>query len=114
MLASAGRDAEALEHLRRAVQIDANDGEAHYDLAVQLLDGHRLEEAVSEFRLAVQRMPESCEARNNLGIALGTLGRLDEAIDQFERALKLPVQCDGVMRNLTFARQARQRAGTTR
>ena len=65
-LASAGRDAEAEDHLRRAVAIYPDYAQAHYNLAVVLNRRGARDEALAHLRTAVALAPENASARRLL------------------------------------------------
>jgi protein O-mannosyl-transferase len=85
-LALAGRDdALAVQHFRRAIEIDPQFAEPHNDLGLVLAPA----EAVEHFRTAVRLQPRFFAAWANLGNALLELGRNDEASAAYETALAL-------------------------
>jgi protein O-mannosyl-transferase len=89
-----GRSAreEAVQHLRRAVEIDPYYGIAQYNLAIGLASQGKIEEAITHFQRAIDLMPSESEAADvcfNLGMALRLRGRTAEAAEQFRHALQL-------------------------
>jgi len=88
-----GRMAEAEPLLREAIAIDANDAEAHYNLAVVLRATNRFPEAIGEYRAAEQIYAPDDEpnrAKCLYGIALATEslgdpGRAMTAWDEYVR-----------------------------
>jgi tetratricopeptide (TPR) repeat protein len=84
-----GRFEEAVEHLERATEIEADElahhnllGYCHYALG-------RHEEAVAVFRRALEIAPESAIDWSNVAANLRELGRLEDAEAAYERALSL-------------------------
>jgi Flp pilus assembly protein TadD len=75
-----GRWAEAERSFRRALEIDPNRSETHYDYAMAvLMPLGRFDEAITQVRLAVTSDPLSWFMRSALAYILIPAGRLDEA-----------------------------------
>ena len=85
----AGKTAEALVPMQKAVELSAGDVEAHYNLGVILQALKRLEEAEASYRQALQISPDYADAHANLGVTLQALGRLAEAEASYRRALEI-------------------------
>ena len=69
-VALADRDkAEAVRVLRRAVELDAADADAHYNLALALATAGDEAAAVLEFESAIKLKPDHADAERGLGIA---------------------------------------------
>ncbi|MEO0210754.1 MAG: tetratricopeptide repeat protein, partial [candidate division WOR-3 bacterium] len=58
---------EEERRLRKTLQANPEDAEAHYNLGVLLADQGRYEEAEKEFREAIRIKPEYAEAHFSLG-----------------------------------------------
>jgi len=99
-LADRGRLTEAADHLRRAVSLAPDDGEAHYSLGRVLLQMRQPAEAIQEFRAALARPDAPAEIHNDLGIALASAGHLDDAISELQVAIKLQPASDEAKNNL--------------
>ena len=84
-----GRVEEAIEHDRRAVELDPGDAEAHGNLGIALAGQGRHAEAVAHYEAALAVAPGSAEVHNNLGSALARLGRVDEAVGHYAEAVRL-------------------------
>ncbi len=82
----AGRAAEALRTMKRALKADPGLPEARYELGVMLLANERLAEAATAFRKALADNPGDQRARFNLAWALGKAGR-PEAADAYRDVL---------------------------
>ncbi|MEX0678161.1 MAG: tetratricopeptide repeat protein [Pirellulales bacterium] len=84
-----GQYARAVEHLRKAIQIDntqaaffANLGEAYRGL-------QRFDEAIENYQQAIRLEPSVAVAHLKLATLFERTGRVDRAIDSYERALQL-------------------------
>lgn len=84
-----GKPEEALKHLRRAVQLDDRDDEAHYFLGVLLRTRKQLAEAKAELERALQINPANYKAYGNLGVIYFQEGDLDRAESCFRSALQI-------------------------
>lgn len=80
---------EAAECFRRALEIDPDAAEGHYNYGIALQGLGRTEDAVTCYERAVSLKPEYAEAHNNLGVALHDLKRSEEAIESYHRALQI-------------------------
>lgn len=102
-LAAAGKPAEAISHLDRALQLKPDSAEAENNLGDDLRQLGRALEAIPHFERALLLQPRFAEARNNLGIALMALGRLPEGKAAFEAALRLKPEFARARFNLGLA-----------
>ena len=80
---------EALDHFRRAVELDPASAPARTNLGQLLLDRGQAEEALPHCQEAVRLQPDLAALHHNLGNALRTLGRLVEARAAYLEALRL-------------------------
>ena len=80
---------EAEKAYRRAVEINADDEDAHFNLAIALTRQQRYEEAIKEYETTLAIFPDYLEAQNNIANALIKLGRNQEAMKYLEEALQL-------------------------
>jgi tetratricopeptide (TPR) repeat protein len=88
VLAERGAVGEAIDHFRRAVQIDPMFVEAQTNLGNFLaLQGLR-QEAIDHLRQALEIDPMFANAHNTLGNILTDSGELDKAIEHFHKALQ--------------------------
>ena len=87
----AGRPAEALPWLRRAVSLDPSDPIAQESLAVALMKAGETNaaEAIPHFSEAIRLRPASVTTRINFGTALCSVGRIEECLTQFQEAERL-------------------------
>jgi tetratricopeptide (TPR) repeat protein len=108
-LAQGGRVEEALEHYRRAVEIQPYDVLPRFNIADILASQGRLDEAVACYRKALEIQPDCAMAHNNLGELLGRQGRFDEATVHYRRALQIQPDYAAAYCNLGSLLMARGR-----
>ncbi len=81
---------EAAErHLRQALALKDDLGEARLELALALLAGERPGEALPHLRRAAAELPDDPRPLAHLGVALAREGEPEEALGEFERAAGL-------------------------
>ncbi|MBP9113039.1 MAG: tetratricopeptide repeat protein, partial [Polyangiaceae bacterium] len=73
----------------RAVELDALQSEAHYNLGYLELDAKRPENAVRFFTVAVTRDPKFADAHFNLAVALAETGQTRRAREHWRRYLEI-------------------------
>ena len=103
VLQLAGRNKEALIHMRRAVVLMPKDVEAHNNLGVALGGLWQLEDAVASYRRALAISPDFAEAHYNLSTALKDLGQLYGAAASCRRALAIRFDYAEAHSNLSLA-----------
>jgi len=84
-----GRWAEAESELRKALALNPDQPEWHYNLGLTLEASGREVEAIASYQRAVELAPDRPEALLATGVVCARLGRTDEALVWFERALEL-------------------------
>ncbi|HXW26236.1 MAG TPA: tetratricopeptide repeat protein, partial [Xanthobacteraceae bacterium] len=87
MLHSARRFDEALETIRRAIAINAEDAAAHNAMGATLAELGRPAEAIDAFRRALELKPDYHECWANIAHSQQALLKLDEAAESYRRAL---------------------------
>lgn len=80
---------EAVEHYRRAIELDPQQAGAHSALGLILRAGGRADEAVEHYRAALELDPENAATRSNLANILVEDGRSSEAASHYRWALEL-------------------------
>ena len=100
-----GRDAEAMVHFERAVEMDPRDVDAMDHLAYSRFLNGRHEEALSLYEAVAEARPESGGAHSNVGAVLHHLGRLEDAATRVERALALDPGLDAARTSLADLRE---------
>jgi tetratricopeptide (TPR) repeat protein len=106
---SEGRNKEAAEHSRLAIQINPNCFDAINNLGLVLAAQGRSDEAIENFRRAIRINPDFHVALNNLGAALAAQGRFDGAIKNYRAALRINPYYYESLNNLGIALTARGR-----
>jgi len=80
--------AEILSY-KQAVESNATDPNAHYQLGDAYFDQERYEDAVEAYRKSIELDPNGYMAHYSLGIALDWLDRYEEEIEAFQEAIRL-------------------------
>tara|TARA_B100000686_G_C16275006_1_gene705945 strand:- start:255 stop:650 length:396 start_codon:yes stop_codon:yes gene_type:complete len=80
-------DAEA--SYKKAIILQEDMVDAHFNLGITLQELGRLEEAEKIYEKIILLKPDYAEAHNNLGITFEDLGRLDEAEESYKKAIYL-------------------------
>jgi hypothetical protein len=88
-LNATGQREEALEHLKKAVELRPEDDQAHYELGYFYVLEQRFSEAYEQFQQVIRLNPNDYQACGNLGYICLRNRRLSEARAWFERALRL-------------------------
>ncbi len=107
VLLQAGKVREAEVAVRRAINADPLDAEAHALYGVVLDQLGRREEAENAFRRALILDPKSAGAWANLGVLLVRAGRGEEGAKAFEEALRLSPNHAEAAHNLALLHLAR-------
>ncbi len=82
-----GENEKAREYYRRALELDPEDGQAHFNLAEMYYDTGELEAAEREVREALRIDPDLTYAYLTLGNLLIDSERMREAMECFEQFL---------------------------
>jgi serine/threonine-protein kinase len=80
---------KAERHFRRAIELDANDIEAHVFYGLQLTVQGRMEEAIRQVERACEIEPFSSWTRSAAGLALWIIGDMAGALRECDRALEI-------------------------
>ena len=83
------RHDDAIDFLRRAVNVAPDHALVNYNMAIALSGAGRDEEALAYHASAVALSPDNQDAWVNYGKSLASLGRHAEALDCYDRALSL-------------------------
>jgi tetratricopeptide (TPR) repeat protein len=74
--------------MRRVLELDPNNVDAHYNSAVLLMAQGRLSDALSEIQTAEQLDPSSQQVQSTFGKILFNAGKSEEAIRHLKRAIE--------------------------
>jgi Tfp pilus assembly protein PilF len=88
VLVRTDRRPEALEHFRRAAQLDPQMPEVNYEIGVHLSKERKFEEAARYFRQEIQVNPRYAAAHLNLALCLVALKRYAEAVAPADKAVE--------------------------
>jgi hypothetical protein len=91
-LRARGRREEAVERLRAALKLDAENSDLHRELGITFLLGKDWKRARVEMLEAIRHDPTDADAYNGLGYALEKMGDLDGAVKQYRMATRLDPQ----------------------
>jgi tetratricopeptide (TPR) repeat protein len=86
---TAGRPADAIPVLDRAIGLEPLNASLHYNRALALVNLGRLEEAAAGYRRCLEINGDNTLALNNLGDLERELGALDDAQSRLDKALKI-------------------------
>ena len=102
-LLSAGKYAQAVEVLERALAENRDDSRAWLDLGLAREGLGKPKQAADAYGKAAELAPDFAEAFNNLGVVLREWGSLDDAITALERAVRLKPDLVDAQLNLAMA-----------
>jgi Tfp pilus assembly protein PilF len=86
---AAGRAAQAVEKLRKAVELTPDNEDAHYNLGIALAAAGNAPEAQKAYEKALEIFPDYAEAHNNLGNLLMKQNNFGDATAHFKKALEI-------------------------
>ena len=84
-----GKHSEALEYLEKAIKIDGDFIQAHYDIGECHLWLKQFQKAIESYRYVISINPNFSEVYNHLGHCYGELGDDEKAIEAYENAIRL-------------------------
>jgi tetratricopeptide (TPR) repeat protein len=87
ILAGGGKGEKGLRVLDRAIELDAESGDAYFSKGLLLLNLKRPAEAEQAMRAGIAKTPDHAVGHYHLGRVLLETGRPDEAVSSFERAI---------------------------
>ncbi|GAB4276097.1 MAG: hypothetical protein Kow0029_17770 [Candidatus Rifleibacteriota bacterium] len=87
--AMCGKIDQAIEEVKKAIEIDPDFGQAFNKLGDYYLKKGQIKEAVDAYRKAIVLQPENENSHFDLGRTLAMLGQFDEALASLKKALEL-------------------------
>ena len=100
ILGATGRNSEAVDAIRTAIELSPTDAAAHNNLSITLKGLGRLDEAEASCKRAIALNPNLAEVHSNLGNILKELDRLEEAEASYSQAITLKPDFAEVHSNL--------------
>ena len=97
----AERYAPAAEAFRQAIHIDAQNVEAHYQLAVALLNLNQIDDARQSFGTTLRLAPAHAPSQLGLGHVARRSGQWQQAADHYRQAIGLDLTLQTAMEELT-------------
>ena len=82
-----GRYDEAISLCKKAIKIDQNDVEAHYQLSIAYTGKRLNEDAINSLQKVLKLEPGRVDAYYRLGVLLEKTGSLDSAITSYKKAI---------------------------
>ena len=79
----------SVDAYNKALAIEPNYADAHYNIGMALQRQGKLKEAIKAYNKALAIKPDNAEAYNNMGIALHEQGKLEEVIEAYNKALAI-------------------------
>jgi len=79
----------SIDAYNKALAIEPNYADAHYNMGMALQRQGKLKEAIKAYNKALAIKPDNAEAYNNMGIALHEQGKLEEVIEAYNKALAI-------------------------
>jgi tetratricopeptide (TPR) repeat protein len=98
-----------MAHYQKALAINPDSAEAHYNLGNAFLQQGQMDEAMAQYQKALAIKPDYAEAHNNLGNVFIHQERVEEAIAHFQKALTIKPDYADAHNNLgsAFLQQGR-------
>ena len=94
---------EAISMYKKAIVINPDFAEAHYNLGWIYVEKGMLDEAISEYKKTITINPDLANAHFNLGRIYEKKERLDEAISEYKKAIAINPNYADAHFNLGFA-----------
>jgi tetratricopeptide (TPR) repeat protein len=86
----AGRTAEAVSTLRKAIEVSSGFADAHFQLGRLIRESRGdPDEAIASFQRALSLDPERAEAHYEIGVTLERAGRKTSALDEYRIAVEM-------------------------
>ncbi len=89
LLVDSGRDAEGIDHYKRALALNPTSCDAHSNLGIMLCSKGRLAEGLEHLKIAAELNPKSASTHHDYANGLLLAKRYDEAVTECQEAVKL-------------------------
>ena len=99
-LKSIGQLEMAVKSFEKAIVINSNFADAHYNLGLTFQELNQTQAAVESYEKALVIQPNYAEVHNNLGIVQRELGKIDDAVKSYENALTIKLDYAEAHNNL--------------
>lgn len=106
-----GRADDAMANLRRALELDPQSTNAHFEMGFLLTELRRSDEALVHYLKAYEYGDRQPQLLYNIGVASLQAGKLEQAVDYFEQALTRRPEYPDAMLNLGIALYRLKRTG---
>lgn len=103
-----GHHSDAIEHIERAIALDASQASFHNHLAEALFASGRLTEAEASCRRGLALQPDFSIGHNTLGTVLAARSATDEAIASYRQAIELEPRFAQAHYNLGLALESQE------
>ena len=97
-----GKTSDSLKANVRALKIDPNDFESHFNLGNTLKVLNKLEDSEASYQKAISINPNFADAYNNLGFTLRELGKVEDSKNSFNKAIELKPDYPDAYNNLSL------------
>ncbi len=103
------REKQSLRFMLKAVELDPNDAEAHFNAGTIFYELGKFEQALNCQKSAIKARHDYAEAHNSVGSIFVALGNLEEALASYERAVNISPGYAGALYNLANTLQMSDR-----
>jgi len=100
---------DTVQKLKKAVQVDPHDVEAHNRLGLVYHGKGLLDDALREYKEALSIKPDDAWAHYNLGVGYHRKGLLDDAVREYKDVLRIKPDDADALLNLALALEERDK-----
>ena len=93
---------QSLKASQKAIEINPNDAEAHFNVGNTFKELNRLKDSEISYKKAINLKSDYLEAYNNLGTVLRELGRLEESEASYKKAIEIKPDFADAYNNLSL------------